>query len=83
VAAAYVRAVRAGLSPVEFWQLTPYLTRLAVTALDDKAVTDAWLVAAMSRQKKLQRLEELTSKPRKAPPKDLQAKMRLLLGGKA
>ncbi len=51
--------VRAGLSPVEFWELTPYLTGLAVGGATNKQTTDAWLMAGFSRAKKLPELASL------------------------
>lgn len=60
---AYCAAVQAGIRPVEFWELTPYLTRKAITALTDGRNTQAWTIAALTRAKKMPKLSEMTSKP--------------------
>jgi hypothetical protein len=51
--------VVAGLSPVEFWQLTPYQTRLAMEATMERNDKQAWLIAAFTRTKKLPKYEKL------------------------
>ena len=57
-------AVAEGISPTEFWSLTPYLTKLALPALRDLHNGSAWMVAALSRTRKLPTMEEmLTRKP--------------------
>lgn len=60
--AALKAAVTAGLSPVDFWELTPYLTGLAVGAAGSKQTTDAWLNANFVRAKKLPDLVSLLGK---------------------
>jgi hypothetical protein len=60
---AYSAAVQAGISPVEFWELTPYLTHKAITALTDGRNTQAWTIAALTRAKKMPKLADMTSKP--------------------
>lgn len=57
-----MEAVRAGISPVDFWRLTPYLTRKSAPALHDSRTTAAWLTANLTRAKKLPKLSELTAK---------------------
>ncbi len=57
--AAFKAAVSSGLSPVEFWELTPYLTGLAVGGAVDKQTTDAWLNANYVRAKNLPELTSL------------------------
>jgi len=57
--AAFKTAIRAGLSPLDFWSLTPYLTRLAIMAGRDRQMTDAWIQAKLTRAKKLPELSEL------------------------
>ena len=57
--AAFKAAVRSGLSPVDFWELTPYLTGLAVGGAISKQTTDAWLSANYVRAKKLPGLADL------------------------
>lgn len=49
--AAYKIAVRQGISPVDFWALTPYQTRHAMGAQRDTSL--AWQIARMIRAKKL------------------------------
>ena len=57
--AAFKAAVRAGLSPVEFWEITPYLTGLAVGGAISKQTSDAWLYANYVRAKNLPDLDTL------------------------
>ena len=57
--AAFKVVVRSGLSPVDFWEMTPYLTGLAVGGAVNKQTTDAWLNANLGRAKKLPNLAEL------------------------
>jgi hypothetical protein len=56
---AYRSAVVAGISPVEFWQLTPYQTRIAMEATMERADKQAWIIAAFTRAKKLPKYEKL------------------------
>jgi len=60
--AAYQAAVRDGIDPIEFWAMTPYLTRVAMNGLRDGRTTLAWQIAVLSRQKRLQNLDQLISK---------------------
>jgi len=46
--------------------MTPYLVRVAMPALLDRDNTLAWTQAAMTRTKKLPKLEKLMSKKAKA-----------------
>ena len=76
--AAFYSAVRAGVSALEFWCLTPYLSRQAVVARSDGLAAEAWHIGLMTRIKKLPDLESLMTRtgPKEAPaPKDLEAKM--------
>lgn len=59
---AYKAAVAAGVSPAEFWGMTPYLTGQAVIAMNDETTTRIWTLAAMTRAKKLPKLDKLLSK---------------------
>jgi hypothetical protein len=52
--------VVAGLSPVEFWELTPYQTRLAMEATLERSDKQAWMIAAFTRTKKLPKYEKLS-----------------------
>ena len=79
--AAFYSAVRAGVSALEFWSLTPYLSRQAVIALSDGATVEAWSIGAMTRTKKLPALDTLLirTEPKEAPaPKTLETKMKTL-----
>lgn len=60
--AAFKAAVTSGLSPVDFWQLTPYLTGLSIGAAGSKQATDAWMTATLSRAKKIPELDSLMGK---------------------
>lgn len=71
--AAYQAAVREGIDPVAFWRLTPYQARIAMVGLRDGRTTLAWQIAALSRQKRLQNLEQLMTKKRKNVDTDLKA----------
>jgi hypothetical protein len=57
--AIFEEAVRAGISPKDFWDLTPYLTRLAMGALHDGNTGRMWIQAALTRAKKLPKMEDL------------------------
>jgi len=52
--------VLAGISPLEFWQLTPYQTRVAMEAAMERADKQAWMIAAFTRTKKLPKYEKLS-----------------------
>lgn len=56
---AFRTSVQAGVSPLEFWGLTPYLTKAAVDALSDGRNTQSWVQAALVRAKKMPKLESL------------------------
>ena len=56
---AYRAAVVAGISPVEFWTLTPYQTRIAMEATLERSDKQAWMIAAFTRSKKLPKFESL------------------------
>lgn len=56
---AFKAAARLGLDPVNFWDLTPYLTSLVVGGALRKQTTDAWLNANYGRAKKLPDLASL------------------------
>ncbi len=76
---AYCAAVQAGISPVEFWELTPYLTRKAIAALTDGRNTQAWMIAALTRAKKMPKLNEMISKPKAGNP-NMEADLKKALG---
>jgi hypothetical protein len=65
------------MSPKDFWELTPYLTKKAIPALRDKTNVTAWLNAYMQRVKKMPKLEDVTSK-RASEPVDVEAKLKSL-----
>ena len=56
---AYRAAVVAGISPTEFWNLTPYQTRFAMEATLERSDKQAWMIAAFTRSKKLPKFESL------------------------
>jgi len=60
MAQAYRAAVVAGISPIEFWQLTPYQTRIAMEAILERSDKQAWMIAAFTRAKKLPKFEKLS-----------------------
>jgi hypothetical protein len=79
--AAYYSAVRAGVSAVEFWALTPYLTRQAVIARSDGTTIEAWSIGAMTRARKLPALHSLllrTAQKEDPEPKILEGNMKAL-----
>ncbi len=78
---AYCAAVQAGVSPVDFWELTPYLTRKAVTALTDGRNTQAWMIAALTRAKKMPKLTEMISKPN-VTRENMEADLKKALGSR-
>lgn len=55
---AYKIACGAGISPVDFWNMTPYLVREAVGALHQGNNQLIWIQAALMRAKKLPKLNE-------------------------
>ena len=59
MAQAYKSAVVSGISPIEFWQLTPYQTRIAMEATLERSDKQAWMIAAFTRSKKLPKFESL------------------------
>jgi len=64
-----------GVCPGEFWGLTPYLTRQAVCALADGRSASAWLMANLSRAKKMPKLESLLVR-REVDHADMEARMK-------
>ena len=59
-------AIQAGVSPIEFWSLTPYLTRLAIGAISDGRNTQSWILANLTRARKLPKLDDLLNRKREA-----------------
>lgn len=59
---AFRAACQGGISSVEFWHMTPYLTGIAIGAVTDGRNTAAWINAALTRAKKMPPLEELLGK---------------------
>ena len=57
---AFKSAVVAGISPTEFWSLTPYQTRIAMEATLERSDKQAWMIAAFTRAKKLPKFEKLS-----------------------
>jgi hypothetical protein len=75
---AYQGAVSEGIDPVAFWSMTPYLTHKATQALADRMNTAAWVAAALTRAKKMPKLEELLTKKKQTAPADLESKFRAM-----
>ena len=82
--AAFKAAARLGLNPVDFWELTPYLTGLAVGGAVSKQTTDAWLNANFGRAKKLPDLAKLLgeSEEKKDNMDDLKSHLQNMRGSK-
>ncbi len=82
--AAFKAVARSGLSPVDFWELTPYLTGLAVGGAIDKQTKDAWLNANYGRAKKLPDLDSLlgTAEGKKNNMADLKNHLKTMEGNK-
>jgi len=59
--------------------MTPYLVRVAMPALLDRDNTLAWTQAAMTRAKKLPKLEKLMSK-KQTGQIDIKEKMKMIFG---
>jgi hypothetical protein len=57
---AYKAAIVSGISPTEFWELTPYQTRIASEAILERSDKQAWMIAMYTRAKKLPQYETLT-----------------------
>ena len=75
--AAYKVAISVGVSPVEFWDMTPYLTRTAIQSMSDERITQTWMLAGMMRAKKLPELSKLLSK--KTDKKDISQGLKMAL----
>jgi len=67
-------ALRAGISPQEFWNLTPYLTRLAIDAKVETQMTYLWVQAGLIRAKKMPDLKRFLA--RKETTGDLATRMK-------
>jgi hypothetical protein len=63
-----------GMAPSEFWGLTPYLTRHAITAMSDGRTMLAWMTACLSRASKLPKLDKLLSRDKEPEKVDLSMK---------
>ena len=79
---AYRAAVVAGISPIEFWQLTPYQTRIAMEATLERSDKQAWMIAAFTRAKKLPRFEKLSRNKRKGARPGMEAELKAYFGGR-
>jgi len=67
-------AVSAGISSIEFWELTPYLKRLAIEGTHDRDVAISWLTASLGRAKKIPKLKTMLSKKQEGwDKKDMEA----------
>ena len=47
------------MNPVDFWNMTPYMTRQAAAAIADGRTTQAWMTAALTRARRLPKLHTL------------------------
>lgn len=90
IAEAHRAAVRAGLSPREFWGLTPWQFWECLTAVGERMLEDrktdlwkAWHVAALARARKLPKLEMFVGIKRDADrdPKALAQSLKETLRG--
>jgi hypothetical protein len=68
------------MSPVEFWELTPYLTKKAVPALSDGRNTLAWTTAALHRAKKIPRLHEMMAVKEERSKGEMESELKKALG---
>lgn len=71
MADAYEEAVQAGVSPVEFWQMTPYQTSVAIRGLVKNRAILAWEIAAFSRSKKLPKIDTILGNGKRKSMTDL------------
>lgn len=76
---AYKASVASGISPVDFWSLTPYLTKHAIKAASDENVTRTWILASFMRAKKLPKLDKLLKQEK--PKSDMEMRMKTALMG--
>lgn len=76
---AYKASVASGISPVEFWTLTPYLTKHAIKAASDENITRTWILANLMRAKKLPKLEKLLKQEK--PKSDMENRLKTALSG--
>ena len=78
--AAYKAAVAAGIDPLAFWQMTPYLTKQAIRAANEEQITQTWILASLTRMKKLPKLEKLLRQESTAKG-DMEARLKTALMG--
>lgn len=81
--AAYKAAVEQGVSPVEFWELTPYLTGVAAIAMSNGSITRTWMLAGLMRSKVLPPLKTLLAGAEKQNRDDLACRLKSALAGVA
>ena len=77
---AYKAAVAAGIDPLAFWQMTPYLTKQAIRAANEEQITQTWILASLTRMKKLPKLEKLLRQESTAKG-DMEARLKSALMG--
>lgn len=58
-----------GIAPGDFWSLTPYQTRMYVTAMRRETITQTWFSSRLNRADKVPPLEEMLD-PKPAKPMD-------------
>lgn len=76
--ASFKAAVRQGIEPDTFWELTPYQTQIAMSGLSDGRTILAWQMAVLSRAGKMPKLDKLLSKDETEAPEDHESKMKRL-----
>lgn len=59
---AFKSAIAAGISPADFWDSTPYLAKQAIRSANEEQITRIWILASMTRMKKLPKLETLLNR---------------------
>ena len=61
--------------------MTPYLSKLAIKAMNDETVTRAWIAASLMRAKKLPKLEKLLQADKQDSKAEMESRMKTALKG--
>ncbi len=76
-------AVTAGIKVADFWDMTPRETEVVIDAYVDKKELEgkemrahAWMVAALSRSKKMPELDKFLDPPKPKTPEEIEADKR-------
>lgn len=68
-------AISAGISPIEFWELTPYLTKISIEGKIEAKLAEIWAQAALIRSKNLPNLKSFLA-DKKVDSKNFETRMK-------